>query len=571
MIPSLATRGRLVLASGATFVFVGALYNAAALVALGGVTITALLTVYLWFFPTAILLRRRKIELSWWVPPGDQPGGALSVERPFNLHVAFRNHGARRLRVLSVNILGNRALELPQGLEAVVPPGKQVEVVGELRSHSAGYQVIHGAVLIFGDVLGLFDVRAYFPNPSALKVFPRQTALRSFTALRPKGGALHERVGLHHVRRRGLAGELREIREHAHGDPFKFIAWKATARRQKLMVRDLETEIVVTHQVLVDMAGSMRGGSPGRTKLDYALDTAAGLARTALDGGDRVGLLAFDTRIYSELRPNTGHHHYLKLIDRLVEMHNVVDEDLTDLTNGELVSTVAKYLAHQEAVDVRLRRAPPLDSPAWERIHAGPTGELYDLGAMSTVVSTLLKSMGQAASHKAMAPAWWWSRVNIGSDSDPIMAKLRLFSRLRGIELPYRREHETGRRAAGLCAAVNRVAAESRADVIVVISDLHGVLERPDVVLKSLARARRSGQRIYVIAPFGPAFAPDAMTFTGMKIADVLARDERDALRDATRLLLRNGISVIEAGPADNLAILLRKIGRMRASARMVA
>jgi len=230
----------------------------------------------------------------------------------------------------------------------------------------------------------------------------------------------------------------------------------------------------------------MRGGSPGRTKLDYALDTAAGLARTALDAGDRVGLVAFDTRIYSELRPGTGHHHYLKLIDRLVEMHNVVDEDLTDLTNGELVATVARYLAHQEAVDVRLRRAPPLDSPAWERIHAGPTGELYDLGAMSTVVSTLLKSMGQAAAHKAMAPAWWWSRVHISGDSDPIMAKLRLFCRLRGIELPYRQEHEAGRRAAGMCAAINRVAAESRADVIVMISDLHGVLERPDLTVMGL-------------------------------------------------------------------------------------
>ena len=32
-----------------------------------------LLALYLSFYPTAILLRRKKIELSWWVPPGDQP------------------------------------------------------------------------------------------------------------------------------------------------------------------------------------------------------------------------------------------------------------------------------------------------------------------------------------------------------------------------------------------------------------------------------------------------------------------------------------------------------------------
>ncbi len=563
MTPALAKRGKLALASGCSFILVGAIYNAPPLVALGGVVVCALLTAYLWFFPTAILLRRRKIELSWWVPPGDQPGGALSVERPFDLHVALRNHGGRALRVLNVTIVGHSSLELPDNLEALVPAGKQVEVVGDARAHSAGYHVLHGAVMVFGDILGLFDLRAYFPHPISIKGFPRQAGLRSSAALRPKGGALHERVGLHHVRRRGLAGELREIREHSHGDPFKFIAWKATARRQKLMVRDLETEIVVTHQILVDIAGTMRGGSAGRTKLDYALDTAAALARSALEGGDRVGLVTFDSRVYSELKPGAGHHHYLKLIDRLVEVHNIVDEDLTDLTNGELVAAVADYLAHQEAVDVRLRRTPALDDPIWERLHAGPDGELYDLGGMNNVISALLKAMGTTA-QKALAPAWWWSRVHISRESDPQMAKLRLFSRLRGIELPYRSDHEHGIRANGLAQAIHKVSAQSRADSIIILSDLHGISENPDATLKAMARARRSGQRVIAITPFGPAFAPDANSDAGKRVADVFMDDERDAVEQASRLLMRTGIPVIEAGPKDSPAVLLRKMSRSR-------
>ena len=570
MIPSLAMRGKLVLASGATFVIVGALYTAPPLVALGGVVIFAVLAAYLWFFPTAILLRRRKIELSWWVPPGDQPGGALSVDRPFELHVALRNHGGRPLRVLSCDILGTAALELPQHLEALVPAGRQVELVGETRAASAGYQVVHGAVLIFGDILGLFDVRAYFPNPIALKVFPRATALSRFASMRPRGGALHERVGLHQVRQRGLQGELRELRDHFMGDPFKQIAWKATARRRKLTVRELETEIVVTHQILVDISGSMRGGHPGRTKLDYAIDTAAALARSALEAGDRVGLITFDSRIYSELRPGTGHHHFLKLVDRLVELHSIVDEDLTDLTTGELVTAVAKYLAHQEAVDVRLQRAPPLDSPKWERIQAGPSGELYDLGVMNTVVTTLLKSMGQAAQQRSLAPAWWWSRVNVSADADPRMAKLRLFCRLRGIELPYRPRHEAGRRARGLAAAINRVTTESRADVIMVISDLVGVAEAPELSIAPLARAKRGGQRVVVVAPFGPAFAPPPRSPEAQSVAAVLGRDARAVLDTASRAILRHGIPVIETGPRDGLGSVLRRISHSR-SMRQVA
>jgi uncharacterized protein (DUF58 family) len=404
----------------------------------------------------------------------------------------------------------------------------------------------------------------------ALKVFPTQADLRS-QALRPKGGALHEQVGLHHVRRRGLAGELREIRDHAHGDSFKYIAWKATARQRKLMVRDLETEIVVTHQIVVDIAGSMRGGSPGRSKLDYAIDTAAALARAAVDSGDRVGLITFDSRIYSELRPDSGHHHYLKLIDRLIETHNVVDEDLTDLTSSELVATVARYLAHQEAIDVRLRHAPPLDDPRWEHIQAGPGGELYDIGSLGKVVGTLLTAMGQTRAHKQSAPAWWWSRVNVSSMSDPQMARIRLFCRLRGIELPYRAVPEAGGRSMGLAQAAGRVAAQGRADVIVLISDLRGLLERPDLTVQALSRARRGGQRVLAIAPFGPAFAPAPRSLVAHTVATALTRDERESFAESRRLLVRHGIPVIEATPGDTPAVLLRKIARARGSMRRVA
>ena len=557
------------LASASLFLVIGSLYTSAPLAALGGVALSALMTAYIGFFPTAILLRRRKIELSWWVPPGDQPGGALTVDRPFSVHIALRNHGSRTLRVLAAELFGTAALELPAGLEASVAPGTQVEIAGEIRARAAGYQVLHGAVLTLGDALGLFEVRAYFPNPIAIKVFPRQSMGRGAAAVRPALGG-QERIGVHPMRRRGLAGELREIREHSHGDPFKFIAWKATARRQKLMVRDLETEIVVTYQLLLDIGGSMRNASAGMSKLDVAIETAAALGHAALEGGDRVGLITFDARVYSELRPDDGRQHYLKLVDRLLETHNVVDEDLTDLTNGELVSAVARYLAHQEAIDVRVRRAPPLDDPAWGRIQAGPSGDLYDLDALGKVIGTLLKSMGQATATRSLAPAWWWSRVPIAPDSDPQMARLRLFCRLRGIELPYRAQHALGRRAAGLAEAVKRLQIAGRADVVILVSDLGGVLETADAAASALGQLRRAARHAACVAPIGARFLPPPESAIGRDVAAVLAREELDRIDHARRILLGHGIPVIELGPEDSPAGLLGRI-RQRGPSRRVA
>lgn len=559
MIPRLAARGKLILGTALLFLIVGALHGAPPLVGLAGVVLTALCALYLGFYPTAILLRRKKIELSWWVPPGDQPGGALAADRAFQLHLAFRNHGSRKLRVLSTNILAASALQIDDRPSATVKRGQQVEVTATIRPLAAGYQVLHGAALTFGDALGLFDIEAFFPNPIAVKVFPRVIAMRG-QPVRAVGGALHEQVGQHHVRRRGLSGELRELREHSHGDPFKFIAWKATARRGQLIVRDLENEIVTTHIAMIDVGAGMRSGTIGRTPLDWASDSAAALARSAISNGDRIGLFGFDTRSVVELAPDTGYHHYLQLVDRLLDVRSVVDEDLTDVTAGELVALVARYLAHQEAIDVRIKLAPPLDDPRWSSIQAGPDGQLYDVAAAARLCRRLIDLMlGNEKAKDKRAP----SQPVVESDSQ--LTPLRQLCRLRGIELPYRPSWEHGKRAAGFAAAVERAVGHGRPDVVILISDLAGFAEDDGRAVRAIARLRKAAGTVVVLTPSPGAFLPAAATDHGRRARELMVRDARAAIDPGRRLLVRHGVAVVEGSPADSLD---RLIGNARVRLR---
>jgi uncharacterized protein (DUF58 family) len=551
VIPRLSTRGKLLLGTALLFLIVGAIHGSPPLVALAGAVLSVLLALYLMFYPTAILLRRKKIELSWWVPPGDQPGGALAVDRPFLLHLAFRNHGSRRLRILSTHVLGASGLGIDERPSATVNRGQQVEVATTIKPHTAGYHVLHGAALKFGDALALFEIEAFFPNPIAIKVFPRTLALRG-QPVRAVGGALHEQVGLHHVRRRGLSGELRELREHSHGDPFKFIAWKATARRGKLMVRDLENEVVTTHVVLVDVGAGMRQGPLGHAPLDWACASAAALAKAAIGNSDRIGLVAFDTRPVVELAPDTGHHHYLQLVDKLLDVRSSVDADLTDVTAGELVALVARYLAHQEAIDVRIKLAPPLDDPRWTQIQAGPDGQLYDVAATGRLCKRLIDAMigrDDKKQHKVKPPHV--------IDDDEQLRTLRMFCRLRGIELPYRTAWEHGRRSAGFAAAVERAVGQGRPDVVVLISDLAGLCEDEPRMKRALARLRKAAGRVVALVPSPPAFLPHATTAHGRLVRDLMIRDQRSTIDPGRRLLVRHGISVLEGSPVASLDQLL--------------
>lgn len=599
MIPRLTTRGKLVLSSILLFLLVGALHAAPPLVGMGGLVLAVLLAVYLHFFPTAILLRRKKIELSWWVPPGDQPGGALGVDRPFALHLAFRNHGSRRLRVLHTRVLAGTGLDVDGNPIAAVAPGQQVEVVTQVTARTMGHHVFHGAALTLGEALGLFEIEAYFPNPIAIKVFPRSLPSRGAT-VRAVGGALHEQVGLHHVRRRGIAGELRELRQHSHGDPFKLIAWKATAKRGQLMVRDLETEIVSSVMVLVDGGAAMRAGIAGAAPLDWACDVTSGLAKATLAAGDRFGFVGFDTRVIAESPPDAGHHQYLQIVDRLIDLRAIVDEDLTDVTAGELVALVARYLAHQEAVDVRIRVAPPLEDPRWNHIQAGPDGQLYDVAGTARLVAKLIEVMtsdkrfaqqaagpvragrgngngrghgnggnghpnhaapgaGPSAGRRAGTP------LPVPSDPEPQLALLRRFCRLRGIELPFRSGWEHSRRAAGLHAAVERAVAHGRPDLVVLLSDFGGWAEDEERTAKALSRLRRAAGGVIALVLSANAYLPATTTSYGARTRALLVADAAASMAADRRLLTRHGITVVEAQPGDPLDALL---GRGRRGAR---
>jgi len=317
--------------------------------------------------------------------------------------------------------------------------------------------------------------------------------------------------------------------------------------------------------VLLDIGSGMRTGPNGKTPLDWASDGLAALAKAAISNGDRIGMVGFDTRSVVELAADTGYHHYLQLVDKLLDVRSVVDEDLTDVTAGELVALVARYLAHQEAIDVRVKLPPPLDDPRWSTIQAGPDGQLYDIAATGRLCRRLIDLMlgndkakareareggGRDSGHKrAIADG----RRQPVVEADSQLAPLRQLCRLRGIELPYRTSWEHGRRTVGFAAAVERAVGHGRPDAVIVFSDLAGFAEDEARAIRSIARLRKATGSLVVITPSPGAFLPVVTTPHGRRVRALMVRDAQASIEPGRRLLLRHGVTVIEGSPVDSL------------------
>ena len=91
------------------------------------------------------------------------------------------------------------------------------------------------------------------------------------------------------------------------GDPFKRIAWKASARRGKLVVREMERDQRDVVWLVVDASVELWAGEPGHAPLDHAVEEIASVAARHLARGDRVGLVVTASRMRSYARrPESG-------------------------------------------------------------------------------------------------------------------------------------------------------------------------------------------------------------------------------------------------------------------------
>jgi uncharacterized protein (DUF58 family) len=105
---------------------------------------------------------------------------------------------------------------------------------------------------------------------------------------------------LYRTRRIGSGPDLSHIRPFAEGDPLKRIHWKASARLNQLMTKEFLAEVDeatgagASVSIIIDQGGTMARGPPGATELDFAVNVASHLVKSAIARGNRIGLITYD-------------------------------------------------------------------------------------------------------------------------------------------------------------------------------------------------------------------------------------------------------------------------------------
>ena len=453
-------------------------------------------------------IRTSGFEMLWREEPRHR---RLARGERVELQAEVRNRDGRAARYVELRSVAspNLRVELsPQQCE--VPAGGRLPVKVEVTALRVGRHGLHGLSLEVQGGPGLFEVPLTFANPFGIDVLPRPffTSLRSARGGRSRMAAEAGRTGPF----AGDGYELRELREHQPGDPFKRIAWKATARRGRLMVRDYEREERDVVWLLLDASVELWSGEPGTSPLDIAIDEAAAVAQRHLAQGDRVGLGILSARVLAWDPPGRGAAHGARLADILAHATACFDADRSDLDEADVCARVLEHMR-------------PLDPSAAQRVRVRDTERLARRADRVRLRAPLPSSEPFAQT--------------------PPERALRRYLEAFGVYSPPRLEPERHKTDVQLAAALQRLARERpKPSVVYLWSEPPDPAHRPEIHRALLRHPRRRIDLRWVSMTHDDSI-PRAGSPTADAVGYAVAMRARAAEQRGQRALRRVGVRAV--------------------------
>jgi uncharacterized protein (DUF58 family) len=261
------------------------------------------------------------------------PVDALWAGRTFRVSVRLGLSGQGRLPYAAVTDLVPFGVEHaggPTHVDGAVEGGRPLEMEYRVRCPNAGLARFEGLRVQLADLQGLFYHSTFLHAPLVLRILPRLGEAPGHSAVTKRSNLLPP-PGIHRLRRPGSGSELLDLRDYRPGDPPRTIAWKVSARRDRLVTKEFESEVPVRSTLFVDMsnsvrvpsaqarAGAKRGQARGGKALDRLVELAAGVLQANAEVRDLTGLCLFDERAATVVRPDRTGTHLTRMLNLLAE------------------------------------------------------------------------------------------------------------------------------------------------------------------------------------------------------------------------------------------------------------
>lgn len=152
---------------------------------------------------------------------------------------------------------------------------------------------------IISSLFNLVSRKLIIADEQEVKVYPSVLQMKKYELLVFQQQKTSS--GIKKIRRLGNTSEFEQIKNYVQGDEVKTINWKATSRKNELMVNQYQEEKSQHIYCIIDKSRSMQVQFDSLSMLDYAINSTLVFSNIALRKGDKTGLITFSDKIGSQL------------------------------------------------------------------------------------------------------------------------------------------------------------------------------------------------------------------------------------------------------------------------------
>lgn len=182
-------------------------------------------------------------------------------------------------------------------------------------------------------ISGVFMRRHTVSEQNSASVYPSIIQMKKYSLLTIN--KLARFYGVKKMRRIGQSYEFEQIMEYVPGDDTRHINWKATGKTGTLKTNHYIEEKAQPVYCVIDKSRLMNFAFNEMVLLDYAINASLVISNTALQKGDKIGLVTFSDRIGSAIRADDSPGQLNRILEALyAQKYRTCDADYEFLFNA---------------------------------------------------------------------------------------------------------------------------------------------------------------------------------------------------------------------------------------------
>lgn len=206
----------------------------------------------------------------------------------------------------------------------------QDEFQYKLRPTERGEYFFGNLNIYVSSPLKLISKRYKFSRDQMVPTYPSYIQLRKYDLIAFSNNLFQ--YGIKKIRRIGHTMEFEQIKEYVPGDDIRTLNWKATAKKNSLMVNQYQDEKSQNIYMVIDKGRVMKMPFNGMSLLDYAINATLVLSNVILKKQDKAGMFSFSKKVENRVVAEKRTSQMQKILESLYNVKtNFFESDYSRL------------------------------------------------------------------------------------------------------------------------------------------------------------------------------------------------------------------------------------------------